>query len=92
MLDRDPGKFSGFGSTITELLSFAVAECKQPIVAAEGAMGHGFQVSVRPGLVLEVQGPIQEGGDQSLELGLGDEQGEGKGGEDCEEKELQEGT
>ena len=55
-------------------------------------MGHGFQVSVRPGLVLEVQGPIQEGGDQSLELGLGDEQGEGKGGEDCEEKELQEGT
>ena len=91
MLDRDPGKFSGFGSTISELLSFAVAECKQPIVAAEGAMGHGFQVSVRPGLVLEVQGPIQEGGDQSLELGLGDEQGEGKGDEDSNE-ELQEGT
>ena len=55
-------------------------------------MGHGCRVSVRPGLEMEVQGPIQEGGDQSLEAGLGYEQGEGKGGEDSEEKELQEGT
>ena len=34
-------------------------------------------------------GPIQEGGDQKLVAVLGDEQGEGNGGEDSEGKELQ---
>ena len=42
-----------------------------------------------PGLELEKLCPIQEGGDQVLVAGLVDEQGEGKGGEDSEEEELQ---
>ena len=45
-----------------------------------------------PGWNLAKRGPIQEGGDQKLVAVLGDEQGEGKGGEDSEGKELQKRT
>ena len=45
---------------------------------------------MRPGCGIGETGPIQEGGDQRLVAVLGDEQGEEKGGEDSEGKELQE--
>ena len=52
--------------------------------ADKGVVGHVCRVPVRPGLELERRCPIQEGGDQELVAGLGDKQGEGKGGKDSD--------